>query len=146
MDDVKVTVGERTRLRRNALGLTRERLAELIGVSPRFLADVESGKVGVSLATLKRMCTALECTADFLIGNDQIGHPDYSRMLLNSELDRLDVRFYPALRACGRTWKNPALTGRNFETRLPQQATIGRKVRKKDNKNETEPRLLPGDN
>lgn len=99
MDDVKVTVGERTRLRRNALGLTRERLAELIGASPRFLADVESGKVGVSLATLKRMCTALECTADFLIGNDQIGHPDYSRMLLNSELDRLDVRFYPALRA-----------------------------------------------
>lgn len=99
MDDVKVTVGERTRLRRNAIGLTRERLAELIGVSPRFLADVESGKVGVSLATLKRMSTALECTADFLIGNDQIGHPDYSRMLLNSELDRLDVRFYPALRA-----------------------------------------------
>ena len=99
MDDVKVTVGERTRLRRNAIGLTRERLAELIGVSPRFLADVESGKVGVSLATLKRMCTALECTADFLIGNDQIGHPYYSRMLLNSELDRLDVRFYPALRA-----------------------------------------------
>lgn len=48
MDDVKVTVGERTRLRRNAIGLTRERLAELIGVSPRFLADVESGKVGVS--------------------------------------------------------------------------------------------------
>ena len=86
MNDVKVTVGERTRLRRNALGLTRERLAELIGVSP-------------PLATLKRMCTALECTADFLIGNDQIGHPDYSRMLLNSELDRLDVRFYPALRA-----------------------------------------------
>ena len=65
MDDIKVTVGERTRLRRNAIGLTRERLAELIGVSPRFLADVESGKVGVSLATLKRMCTALECTADF---------------------------------------------------------------------------------
>ena len=99
MDDVKVTVGERTRLRRNAIGLTRERLAELIGVSPRFLADVESGKVGVSLATLKRMCSALECTADFLIGNDHAGRPDYSRILLNSELDKLDGKFYPALRA-----------------------------------------------
>ena len=99
MDDVKVTVGERARLRRNALGLTRERLAELIGVSPRFLADVESGKVGVSLATLKRMCTALECTADFLIGNDVAVHPDYDRILLNAAIDRLDEKFYPAVRA-----------------------------------------------
>lgn len=99
MDDVRIIVGERCRMRRAALGFTREKSAELIGVSPRFLADVESGKVGISLATLKRMCCVFECTADFLIGNDVAVHPDYDRILLNAAIDRLDGKFYPALRA-----------------------------------------------
>ena len=51
MKDVNIILGERIRLGRKANNLTREKLAELIDVSPRFLAEVESGKVGVSLQT-----------------------------------------------------------------------------------------------
>lgn len=52
MKDINVTLGERIKLARSANKITREKLAELIDVSPRFLAEVESGKVGVALQTL----------------------------------------------------------------------------------------------
>lgn len=68
MKAVNVVLGERTRARRNMLKITRENLAEKINVSPRFLADVESGKVGVSIETLKNLSIALNVSCDYLLG------------------------------------------------------------------------------
>ena len=48
--------------------ITREALAERIGVSSRFLADVEGGKVGVSLSTLVSICLELGVSSDYLLG------------------------------------------------------------------------------
>ena len=48
--------------------MTREQLAEKLDVSTRFLADVESGKAGVSLITLKKLCSVLGTTSDYLLG------------------------------------------------------------------------------
>ena len=53
---------------RKAKKITREQLAERLDVSTRFLADVESGKAGVSLNTLKKLCSVLGTTADYLLG------------------------------------------------------------------------------
>ena len=68
MKDVNVTLGERVKLARNSNKITREKLAEMIDVSPRFLAEVEAGKVGVSLQTLKNLSLALSTTTDYLLG------------------------------------------------------------------------------
>ncbi len=62
------TVGNQIRLMRQSRTITREMLAEQLGVSARFLADVEDGKVGISLATLNRLCQATGYSADYYLG------------------------------------------------------------------------------
>jgi XRE family transcriptional regulator, aerobic/anaerobic benzoate catabolism transcriptional regulator len=44
---------------RRELGLTRAQLAARAGLSPRFLADVESGRGNISLARFLELCAAL---------------------------------------------------------------------------------------
>ncbi len=61
-------LGEKIKAVRKARGYTREALAEQIDVSSRFLADIEAGKVGASLITLKRVCQTLGISADYLLG------------------------------------------------------------------------------
>ncbi len=61
-------LGEKIRTVRKARGYTREALAERIDVSSRFLAEIEAGKVGASLITVKRICLALGVSADYLLG------------------------------------------------------------------------------
>ena len=98
MKDVNVILGERIRLGRKANNLTREKLAELIDVSPRFLAEVESGKVGVSLQTLKNISIALSASTDYLLGLDnenQLSQFD----LLCSQLESIDEKYLPLISA-----------------------------------------------
>ncbi len=91
MKDVNVTLGERIRARRNMLNMTRESLAEKINVSPRFLADVESGKVGVSIETLKNLSVALGASCDYLLGveskNESVSE------LVKTELAKLPPKY-----------------------------------------------------
>ena len=53
-------------LRRTAQ-LTREQLAEKAEISIQFLADIESGKKGMSAATLYKLCRALCVSADYIL-------------------------------------------------------------------------------
>ena len=53
-------------LRRTAQ-LTREQLAEKAEISIQFLADIESGKKGMSAATLCKLCRALRVSADYIL-------------------------------------------------------------------------------
>ena len=86
MKEINIILGGRVRERRKALKLTREQLAEKINISVRFMADVESGHVGVSLSTLKELCHALECSADFLLGiDDNVCKSEYSIILRKLE-------------------------------------------------------------
>ena len=94
MKDVNIILGERIRLSRKANNLTREKLAELIDVSPRFLAEVESGKVGVSLQTLKNISIALSTSTDYLLGLDNEDKLSQLEMIY-SQLAKVNEKFYP---------------------------------------------------
>ena len=96
MKDINKTLGERIKLLRKNQNLTREKLAERIDVSPRFLADVESGKVGVSLLTLKNLCIALSTSADFLLGLKEGESEDFAETFLRKLL-KVDREFYPLI-------------------------------------------------
>lgn len=69
--ELHVLMGEQIRFYREQSGLSRERMAELAGVTPRFLADAELGYVGISLSTLKRICEALGVSADRILWRDR---------------------------------------------------------------------------
>ena len=96
MKDVNIILGERIRLGRKANNLTREKLAELIEVSPRFLAEVESGKVGVSLQTLKNISTSLSISSDYLLGLNDEDKLNQLEMI-NNHLTKVDEKYYPLI-------------------------------------------------
>lgn len=60
-------VGENIKRERVKAGLTQERFSEMIGMGPKSLSAVERGMVGISLPSLKRVCTALSISSDALI-------------------------------------------------------------------------------
>ena len=79
--EINVLIGERIRLYRDKSGMSRERLAELMGVTPRFVADVELGFVGVSLTSLKKICEILGISADRLLWKKEDSAVSFSERL-----------------------------------------------------------------
>lgn len=60
-------MGQRIKHRRNELGLTQERLAEILEISNNHLSSIENGKGNASLALFCNICSALEVTPDYLL-------------------------------------------------------------------------------
>ena len=94
---LNLILGERVKSLRLERNITREILAEKIDVSTRFLADVEAGKVGVSLSTLKNLCLALNTSADYLIG---IYHPSDNQLQMieiTSKIENISPEYLPQI-------------------------------------------------
>ena len=72
--EINVEVGHRVRQAREAAGLTQERFAELIGISPQNVSCVERGLAGVSLTVLRRMCEILHVSSDYLLMGEHINN------------------------------------------------------------------------
>lgn len=65
-------MGNRISVRRRALGLTQEDLAERIDVSTQMISNLETGKKAIRPENLLKICNALDVSADFLLtGSDR---------------------------------------------------------------------------
>ncbi|MGI6007253.1 MAG: helix-turn-helix domain-containing protein [Ruminococcus sp.] len=89
-------IGSRIKRQRILLGYTREYLAELVNVTPRFCYDLELGLKGMSLDTLCRLSKALKVTTDYLLfGTEHDGDADHLLTLIQScppeKREQLDV-------------------------------------------------------
>lgn len=62
-----ITMGKRIRLRRKELGLTQNKLAELLDVSNNHLSAIENGREKPSLEKFVTLCELLKTTPDFLL-------------------------------------------------------------------------------
>ncbi|MDR3277247.1 MAG: helix-turn-helix domain-containing protein [Oscillospiraceae bacterium] len=60
-------MGQRIRKQREFLGYTREQLAELLDVTPKFCSDIELGVKGVSVSTLIRVSQTLKLPTDYIL-------------------------------------------------------------------------------
>lgn len=69
--EINVQIGEQIKLAREKAGLTQEQFAERVDVSPQYVSDLERGVVGVSIATLKRICTVLGISSDQILFGKQ---------------------------------------------------------------------------
>ena len=63
-------VGRQIRYFRIAKGLSGEKLAELCGLSPKGLNNIELGKSEPKFSTVERIVTALDITFDELMNED----------------------------------------------------------------------------
>lgn len=91
--EINVILGQRIREKRKERSLTREALAELLSVSTRFLANVESGEAGVSISTLKNIALLLNTSTDYLLGiYDEIGEEFYKQSAI-SKIHGMDKKY-----------------------------------------------------
>lgn len=65
--EINVQIGERIKEARENAKLTQEQLAERVNVSPQYVSDLERGVVGVSISTLKRICSSLGVSSDQIL-------------------------------------------------------------------------------
>ena len=73
---LNVEIGVRVRQSREQMNLSRERLAELVGISKLFLGYIECGQKGMSLETLITICKALHVSADYIFMGKEQNHSD----------------------------------------------------------------------
>ena len=64
---LNIQIGERIKQSREISNYTQERFAEMVGVSPQYISDLERGNVGVSIATFKRICEVLNASSDYIL-------------------------------------------------------------------------------
>ena len=61
------TMGQRIMVRRKALQMTQEELAEKLGVSTQMISNLELGKKAIRPENLARVCEVLKLSADFVL-------------------------------------------------------------------------------
>lgn len=60
-------MGQRIVVRRKALRMTQEELAEKLGVSTQMISNLELGKKAIRPENLAKICDALGLSADFVL-------------------------------------------------------------------------------
>jgi len=70
--NLKKELGEKIKRLRKNKGLTQEKLAELIEISPRNLSGIELGINYPKAETLEKIMIALDTTSEELFSNDYI--------------------------------------------------------------------------
>lgn len=85
----------RIRKMREDAGYSREKFAEMIGVSAAYLSAFERGKVGCSVITLKKICTVLGVSADYILFGT-IGEAEHTML---NKVHRVDSKYMPLITA-----------------------------------------------
>ncbi len=70
MPDFLEKLGRRVRHFRAEKGWTQEKLAELCGLSSKYIGDMENGKANVTVIVLDKVATALGITAIDILANE----------------------------------------------------------------------------
>ena len=85
-------VGQRIRVKRKVLGVSREKFAEIIGITPHFLAQIECGNKGMSTHTLYKICAGLNTSADYILMGRETRNDTTQ---LAAALENIDPEYYP---------------------------------------------------
>ncbi len=70
MNDLPKKISQRRKLQ----GFTQTQLAQSVGITQAFLAEIEKGRKRPSLEVLEKLCDALGCSADYLLGIPKSRH------------------------------------------------------------------------
>lgn len=60
-------VGSRIRIEREKLGLSREKFAEIIALSPFYIGQIERGERNMSIDTLLKISNSLSISTDYIL-------------------------------------------------------------------------------
>ncbi|SET14532.1 helix-turn-helix domain-containing protein [[Clostridium] polysaccharolyticum] len=71
MNSMYFEAGKRIRKLREKLNYTREEMAEIANISPKFLYEIESGQKGFSANTLLKIAKGLSVTCEEILVGDK---------------------------------------------------------------------------
>ena len=91
----KKEMGKRIRAWREKRGYTREQLSGLSALSPRFIANIESGDTSISLDTLIALCRALSCSSDSILFGGEVQPEAWAEEI--ACLQNLPVKYQPEI-------------------------------------------------
>lgn len=91
--EINILVGENIRTYRIKAGYSRDKFAELVGITPRFVADIETGFVGISLTTLKGICEVLGISADRILWSNE------NDLSLEEKVSHIDEKYIDIVEA-----------------------------------------------
>ena len=74
-------IGLRIRKEREKLGLSREKFAEIVGLSSYYIGQIELGDRNMSLETLIKVCSSLTVSIDYIVK----GYTQYMESILAKE-------------------------------------------------------------
>lgn len=80
VDELFIAVGERVRKARESKGIPRRVLSEMSGVSPRYLAQLETGAGNISIGLLERVALALDHKIEWFVGEEDPWSSDALRI------------------------------------------------------------------
>lgn len=102
-------MGKRVEQARKEKDFTREKLSEMLDITPRFLYDIESGKKGISVGTLMKIARMLDLSIDYLLfGHEYTNHkaPDDLTALIDSCPESKKAHLYSAIKMFIRSVNN----------------------------------------
>ena len=82
MSKVCKEAGNRIRLLREKENFSREAFAELTGMSPKFLYEIETGQKGFSADTLYRISKTLKVSSEYLLSGEMIETENHELMTI----------------------------------------------------------------
>lgn len=88
-------IGQRIRILRKERGVSQERLAELAGLHPTSLSDIERGKVNGALGTFRNLAEAMDVSLAELVdtSTDAMEVEDWREMrTLSLRINKLDSK------------------------------------------------------
>ncbi len=101
VDNSNSTVGRRIREIRVFYNYSRETLAEMAEISPRFLSSIESGNQSMTIKTLMNIASALRVSVDYLLyGSEMDTSPVDQALMKMGKDDRRTIKklFVEAIR------------------------------------------------
>lgn len=117
-------LGERIRLKREALGLTQAELGEKLGVGPNQIGAIESGRTAPSYKVFVSLAPVLGTSLDWLANGEQVAPSgiikSYERMRLIRIIDSVDDADVNILLATA-----DAMRSRRQDTAAEQTASYG---------------------
>lgn len=89
MDNRNIEVGQRITELRKKRNYTREKLAEFADISVQFLADIEKGRKGMTVNTLRRIAATLNVSTDYIVNGitPSAPHDELATMLASMSDD-----------------------------------------------------------
>ncbi len=85
---MKEEIGKRIKQIREDMGMTKEKFANLIGISGQYLGVVEHGKSYLSIEKLKNLCDITNLSADYILFGKDNNVVDNTKQILSEFSDK----------------------------------------------------------